>query len=424
MSSTIRKAGQQDRNRTLPRPARLLLSINALNALGTALSSIFISVYWYKLTQDMSQTLLFNLVTYLVWLPGFAAAGWLSKRASRTRALWIGSALQVLFYVLVLVLGTNSSEWLILLGIINGLGQGFYWLSINVLSVDVTRPENRDWFNGVNGIMGSAAGMLGPLAAGTLVEAMPQLAGYTTVFLISFMCFLLSLVSALLLPQDNLPDRFDWRGMLAALKLPDWRMLSYAFVGTAFRDGALSVAVWLWVFIATGSAGSTGRFAFFTTLLSVAGYFVVGRLGQDRHRRVFMMAGTVLISCSMFGITYLTAVSLVLYGFVSAASRPFFDAPFSTLTYNTIGRLDQSGRLRIELVVWREAALSLGRISSVAFLYGIYRWGGPKLDMRLNFFLLLLALMGLLPLLLLLQKRTEAKPRQEAPLEPSRSNSA
>ncbi|MGG6313793.1 MFS transporter [Paenibacillus macerans] len=383
----------------LPRSAKALLSVNALNALGNGLSNIFINVYWYKLTNDMSQTLLFNLASYLVWLPAFVLAGWLSKRADRTKPLWIGSVVQMLFYVAVLALGSESPRMLLPLGLLYGIGQGFYWMSMNVLSVDVTDAGNRNWFNGINGAVGAITGMAGPLIAGALVESLPALAGYTAVFLASLLCFALSLGAALLLPKHAAAGAFEWRSMLGVLRRREWRSLSFAFAGVAFRDGVLAIAIWLWVFIATGSENATGRFAFATTLLSVASFYMIGRFGRDRHRWPYLVIGALLMGLSLLGITvHLEAWTLAVYGVLSAVARPFFDTPFNTLTFNAVSRCDQGGRLRIELMVWREIVLSIGRISSVALLYGIYRMGEAGLETNLTAFLGAVIAIGLLPL--------------------------
>lgn len=384
----------------LDRPAKALLSVNALNALGNALSNIFINVYWYKLTNDMSQTLLFNLASYLVWLPAFVAAGWLSKRVDRTKPLWIGSVVQMLFYVVVLLSGSASPQFLLPLGLMYGIGQGFYWMSMNVLSIDVTEAGNRNWFNGINGAAGALTGMAGPLIAGALVESLPSMAGYAAVFLASLLCFALSLGAALLLPKQAAAGVFEWRSLFGVLRHREWRHLSCAFVGVAFRDGVLTIAIWLWVFLATGSENATGRFAFATTLLSVASFYLIGRFGRDRYRWRYLVLGALLMGVSLLGITaHLAAWTLVLYGVINAVARPFFDTPFNTLTFNAVSRWDQGGRLRIELMVWREMALSAGRISGVALLFGIYRRGTEGLETSLSMFLVVVIVMGLLPLL-------------------------
>lgn len=383
----------------LARPAKALLSVNALNALGNSLSNIFINVYWYKLTNDMSQTLLFNLASYLVWLPAFVLAGYLSKRTDRTIPLWIGSGVQMLFYVSVLLLGSESSQCLLGLGLLYGIGQGFYWLAINVLSVDVTEAGNRNWFNGINGALGALTGMVGPLIAGMFVEALPALAGYAMVFLASLLCFALSLSLALLLPRQKMKSQFEWGGMIRVLRHQEWRSLNCAFVGIAFRDAVLTIAIWLWVYIATGSENATGQFAFATTLLSIASFYLIGRYGRESYHWSYLAVGSLCMGISLLGITFhLSTWTLVIYGVLSAAARPLFDTPFNTLTFNTVGRYDEGGRIRIELVVWREMTLSLGRISSMGLLFMIYRMDTGGLEANLTWFLILVIIVGLLPL--------------------------
>ncbi|AJY73487.1 MFS transporter [Paenibacillus beijingensis] len=381
----------------LPKAAKVLLWIIGFNSLGNSLSNIFINVYWLKITQDVSETLMFNWISYLAWLPAFAAAGWLSKKAARSKALWIGSLLQVLFYVAVLGLGERSANWLEALGVLYGVGSGFYWLAANVLTVDVTRPANRDWFNGLNGIFGSLSGMFGPLLAGWVVAVMPGFAGYTTIFVAAFLCFLLSLLASFLLPADSVPGAFEWRRMLGVWKKQrEWRQISWAFVFISFREGVLSIVIWLWIYMATGSENTTGNYAFVTTFLSVVVFYLIGRYGQERHRWLFLTWGTTLLSLSLIGITvHLNPWTLMLFAVLDAVSKPMFNAPFFTISYNAVSRHDLKGQIRVELMVWRELALSVGRIASVGLLVWLYKATDPA--NTLSWFLLAVIAAGVLP---------------------------
>ncbi|NIK78769.1 YQGE family putative transporter [Paenibacillus castaneae] len=383
----------------LPKPAKMLLSVNGLNGLGMNLSSLFINVYWYKLTQDMSVTLLFTLVSYVAWLPAFALAGWFSKRFSRKSAIVIGTITQLAFYGVILFYGEQSAYWIPQLGVLYGVGAGFYWLGINVLTVKLTSPSIRDWFNGANGMIGSITGMLGPLLAGWTVSATPDRIGYPLVFGAAFLCFLLSMLASFQLPDETSREPFQVRSMLGILRQAKWRRLTFAFVALAFREGVLSAAIGLWVFVSTQNEGTTGQFAFLTTLLSVVSFYVVGRFAQEHHHRGLLAAGTVLFSLSMVGISiHMNQSTLLLYWIMDSISRPIFDTPFNTLTYNYVSRFDLGGKISTELVVWREIALSVGRISSVGMLVMLYKWTDPALTLGL--FLGLIFLVGLLPLLL------------------------
>ncbi|GGH10153.1 MFS transporter [Paenibacillus segetis] len=383
----------------LTKPAKTLLSVNGLNGLGLNLSSLFINVYWYKLTQDMSITLLFTLVSYVAWLPAFALAGWFSKRFSRKSAIVIGTITQLAFYGVVLLYGEQSAHWIPELGLLYGVGAGFYWLGINVLTVKLTSPSNRDWFNGANGMIGSITGMLGPLLAGWTVSTTPDRIGYPLVFGAAFLCFLLSMLASFQLPDETSRKPFQVRSMLGILRHAEWRRLTFSFVALAFREGVLSAAIGLWVFVSTQSEGTTGQFAFLTTMLSVVSFYVVGRFAQKYHYRGLLAVGTTLFSLSMVGISiHMNQSTLLLYGIMDAISRPIFDTPFNTLAYNYVNQFDLGGKISTELVVWREFALSVGRISSVGMLVMLYKWTDPELTLVL--FLGMIFLVGLLPLLL------------------------
>ncbi|AIQ27086.1 MULTISPECIES: hypothetical protein [unclassified Paenibacillus] len=91
-----------------------------------------------------------------------------------------------------------------------------------------------------------------------------------------------------------------------------------------------------------------------------------------------MAAGTALFNLSIVGITIqMNPSTLLLFGIMDAVSRPVFDTPFNTLTYNYVSQFNQGGRISTELVVWRECALSVGRISSVGILVMLYKWTDP-----------------------------------------------
>ncbi|MDA8351868.1 MAG: MFS transporter, partial [Firmicutes bacterium] len=113
--------GKTDR---LDRPAWLLLIINGLFAVSTAMSNTFVNVYLWKLKQDFIVIGRFNLASYLAMAITFVLAGRLAKQLDRVIAIRIGVALQALFYLAVLFFGPRSAELVIPLGFFMGIGSG------------------------------------------------------------------------------------------------------------------------------------------------------------------------------------------------------------------------------------------------------------------------------------------------------------
>src|SRR3954451_15754290 len=173
----------------LTKDLSLLLIIGGLYSLSVALSNTFVNIYLWKQTGKYSDIALFNLSIVVLQPLTFILAGRWAKKIDRVIVLRIGVISLALFYLAVLITGTNASTYLLLLGGLLGIGYGFYWLAYNVLTFEITEPETRDFFNGFLGILSSAGGMIGPIAAGIIITKFEEFTGYTFVFGLSLALF-------------------------------------------------------------------------------------------------------------------------------------------------------------------------------------------------------------------------------------------
>lgn len=352
---------------------RTFLTILCLNGIASSLSNMFVNIFLFKVSQNLYEVAMFNFVSYVVWMPTFLFAGILSKKIDRKLCLIIGTILQLVFYLFIIVLGKTSVHMVIPMGLIFGLGSGFYWLSVNVLTVDYTNDSNRDWFNALNGIFHSISQMIGPLTAGWIVVMFPGFTGYKTIFALSFFFFLASMILTFFLPNKKEKILFDYKSMVGMYRNKEWRNIAYVFTCLAFRDGVLSFIIWIWVYMVTKSEGLLGNYAFVTTAFSVITFYIIGRFGRQEQKWGFIVWGSVLLSLSILTLVYqVNYITLLVYGLASAICTPFFQIPFNTLSLNSISKFDGNGKLRIEMVVSRELALSVGRIPSVGCVMLIY----------------------------------------------------
>jgi YQGE family putative transporter len=143
-----------DRQLRISQPTKVLLLILTLTGLAGSLSNIFVNVYLYKMSEHLYKVFFFHLLSYLIWVPVYVGAGWLSKRVDRRRILTIGLVFYLIFYAAVLMAGERLGPWNSLTGLIYGTAGALYWFSVNLLVIDYTTKENRDWFNGLSGVVG------------------------------------------------------------------------------------------------------------------------------------------------------------------------------------------------------------------------------------------------------------------------------
>lgn len=379
----------------LSNSTRTFLTILCLNSIANSLSNMFVNIFLFKVSQNLYDVALFNFVSYIVWMPTFLFAGILSKKIDRKLSLIIGTILQLIFFLCIIYFGKTSVHMVIPLGLIFGIGSGFYWLSVNVLTVDYTNDSNRDWFNALNGIFHSISQMIGPLTAGWIVVMFPGLMGYKTIFSISFLFFLASMILTFFLSNKEEKSSFDYKSMVGMYRNKEWRNIAYVFASLAFRDGVLSFIIWIWVYMVTKSEGLLGNYAFVTTVFSIITFYVIGRFGRQEQKWSFIVWGSVLLSLSILTLVFqVNYITLLVYGLVSAICVPLFGIPFNTLSLNSISKFDRNGKLRIEMVVSRELALSVGRIPGVGCVMLIYYLSKNPAG-AIPYFMALLILVGL-----------------------------
>src|SRR3954462_8871580 len=112
------------------------------------MSGLFLNLYLWRLSKDLTVNASFILVTFIFNVTSFTFGAWLSKRKDRIFSYQIGIGFTVLFYLLVILLQDRVATVPMLIGVLNGLASGFYWLGYLVLIYDLVDNASRSTFMG------------------------------------------------------------------------------------------------------------------------------------------------------------------------------------------------------------------------------------------------------------------------------------
>jgi MFS transporter, YQGE family, putative transporter len=355
----------------------MLLIIGALYSLGIFLSNTFVNIYLWKQTNDLVHIALYNLAIYVAQAILFTLSGRWAKRIDRIIILRIGVVFLSIFFLLVLFTGEKAATYNVLLGTVLGIGYGMYWLAYSVLTFEVTEPETRDFFNGVSGLLQSFTGMIGPFVAGYIITRMNNSHGYTLIFAVSFVLFLLAVLCTAGLGRRRAEGkfglRFAWReiGRDAA-----WRNIVVAHVFQGIREGIYTFIISVWIFIVTNSELSLGTFNLVYSAFSLVFYFIATRYIKSRQRKMAIFLSGVALSLSIVLLLIkLNFTTLLIYAALIGAFYPILYVPYLSLSYDVIGKAKDARSLRVEYIVISDAATNIGRILSVlALLVGIGIW--------------------------------------------------
>jgi len=358
-----------------------LLLIGGLYSLSVSLSNTFVNVFLWRQTNDFFLIGLYNLTIVIIQPITFIFAGRLAKQIDRIIVFRIGVVLLALYYVSVLLSGEKAADYLLLLGALLGMGYGFYWLAYNVLTFEITEPENRDFFNGFQGVLGSIGGMSGPLIAGFMISKFIGFVGYTIIFGMSLALFAIASVLTFFMKRRPAEGRFSFIKIVKERKQNrDWKMITNANLFQGIREGIFAFVINIYVYITTSSEMALGTFAFLNSFISFITYFFAGKYIKPKHRYRSIFIGGILLFAATFTIVINTTyTSFLIYSATIAFAYPLVLVPFMSISYDVIGRGWKAREMRIEYIVVRELYLNIGRtISILIFLFVITQFSLEK----------------------------------------------
>jgi MFS transporter, YQGE family, putative transporter len=358
----------------------LLLLIGGLYSLSVALSNSFVNIYLWKQSGEFKDLAIYNLAVVVLQPITFILAGRWAKKIDRVIVLRIGVIFLAIFYLTVLTIGTNASQFLLLLGGLLGIGYGFYWLAFNVLTFEITEPETRDFFNGFLGILSSVGGMIGPIVAGIVISRLESFTGYSVIFSTSLGLFSIAVLLSFFLKRRPASGRYLFLRILQERKNNlNWKKITNAHFVQGLREGTFVFVISVFVFITTGSEMALGTFGLVNSGISFIAYFFASRWIKKQHRKKAILIGGIFLYLAILLLVFnLTYTKLLIYASIIAIAYPTLLVPYSSMTYDVIGRGWNAAEMRVEYIVVREIFLNSGRIVSILIFLTTVSFFDPK----------------------------------------------
>ncbi|MGD9677451.1 MAG: MFS transporter [Vulcanibacillus sp.] len=380
---TFSHSNSLDRNKVI------LLTISTLFTVAVTLSNTFINVYLWKITNDYILLGWFNFFQYLSIMVTFIVAGRVIKVIDRVILLRVGIGLLLLFYLVALLLGVkvaNNSE---LLGILIGIGQGFYWFSFNQLYFEITEPEDRDFFNGWEGLLTSFAGIVAPFLAGIIIINRVGFAGYKIIFFVSLIVFLLAILTSFFIYKRQSLGGYQITNVIKqTVSDHDWRSIVIAVSAQGGREGLILFLIGLLVYIYSNNEFILGTYSTVVSFVALITYYFVGKFIKRNWRNSSMMIGSIMMAVVVVPLVVnVNYVTLFIYGIGTSIFAPLYFIPLTSKIFDKIGESNNSAKLSGEYIIIREIGLNLGRIViTLIFILSLKKFGVESLK-----FLLLLS---------------------------------
>lgn len=390
----------------LTKDEKSLIQVQALNSFATALASIFLQIYIFRLTGFVG-VVFFNLSTYIFLLTFYTLSGFLLRRFSTNTLILGGIFLNVFLYLLLIVLKQNAVNYLFSLGIVNGIGSGLYWSGFNLSQYIHTSSRTRDDYFGKGSSFIYVGSSIGPLLGGLIVASLNSFfhfpyVGYYALFSIVVLINLSLFFIAYKLPAYK-GVQFSVKQLFIE-KSKKWRLVLQQNVVLGLWDLAFFTLTSILLFQIIKSEAGVGLVRALILILAAVVSFFAGKF-LSRFKRLYLLGaiGTAL-SIAIFAFSQ-NLSGVIILGFVYGISSPFLNIPLSSATLNTIDENKKSWQEKYHMFLERDGVLGFARVISYFVLYFLFL-SFDKTDVAKNWLIVISVFPLILGLLLYKMKKT------------------
>lgn len=353
-----------------------LIKLNGIFFFTVSIAGIFVNLFLFQLGGFRAVVTygLFNLAFLLII---YFLSGYLLKKYSSRTLIRSGILLFVISYTSLFLLGEKSINFLIPLGIIQGLANGCYWPGNNLTQYVATHEHSRQEYFGKLFFYMNIGSAFGPILGGSIIQFFNlyslKFVGYSSVF------FLVALLFAILFWVTNkLPthkgNQFSFWAILKHKRSLNWHIVLIQQFLYGLFDVSFAAFSGILIFLFLKQEFSVGVVNAASSLVFAFANFLAIRL-LKKYKKIYIL-GTFLSTAGLFlfGIsqTWLGIFGLVV---VSNAFLPLLNITTSKGLYDTIDSVQEDWKAKYHFLVERDFSLGIARILTYAVLLFLFTPG-------------------------------------------------
>jgi YQGE family putative transporter len=357
--------------RRLSREAIMTITIHSIFQFGASMAGLFLNLYLWRLTEDLAVNGIYTIISFTMTPIGFAVGGWIAKRKDRLVTYRLGIYMTAFFYFIVILAQEHVASYYVCFAIISGFAAGLYWIGYLVLMYDVSTDVNRIRYLGLNMVFFNAAGLLGPVLAGTIIGRSENLQGYMITFILSFIMFVLAAVVSMRMRTSTIRHKSYYLKLMPLLmrKNTVWLKALFGYFVFGLFQGIMLFLPNILLYQTVGREDLVGYLGVcFSVVIMVTGYMMSRRASDDGAQFYILISSTIVVIGSLFLLYDVRLWTVVVFMVLFSISNPLALNTINSYYYLLIGTLPLKGQMRNELVVMRETFMNIGRVSSVALL--------------------------------------------------------
>lgn len=347
-----------------------MVLIHGAYTAASLLAGTFLSIFLWRASHDLTPIAIYSGLSALMIPLAFIANGVLWRRLGAGGSVRLGLGGNGLVYLLVLLLGHRAADWVILLGLLKGTAEGFYWSGFHLVTYDSTCDDDRDRYFGVQATANGLLTATLPPAAGAIIVVGAGLrtpyGGYEIVFALAAIVLIAAMALAGRLPSAARPPLSLRRAVLIAQRNPDWQWVTRARLADGFTGSLMGLVLSILTYLVLDNEQQVGDFNGLMGALGIGISLGLATFMKPKHRTLYaLVGGTLLVLSTLLLPLYLTGWALLVFGLLRAIGGPLHGNALAPVALQVIDRDPSARTLRYEYIVHSELCLAVGRVLSI-----------------------------------------------------------
>ncbi len=350
----------------ISKETRYLLMIGMLYLAGTNIAMTFVNVYLIRLTNNIGFIIIQNILNYIALLLAFIGGTKLIHKLDLKIILDIGIISTCLYYLSILMLQKDASSLLIPLGIFNGIGQGFYYFSFNLLVGKLVKENEQGRFFSYQQSFSYIFGVITPSVSGFIIARFTALTGYYILFVFAVLLFVLGMMISRNISPFS--ENKDIR-MIEALRVKHnkyWDTLKYYSFSNGVRESIYNQIFTVFAYAIINNEQIIGNcnslMAFIGIISSVC---IASQFNRNNQKNFHLIASIIyFVICLLLGMTKSITMLVIFYIFMGLIYC-WNNTIYQSIKYQ-LSNASATTLTPYEFITASEFPIALGRITGLS----------------------------------------------------------
>lgn len=309
-----------NKNIELEKSAKFLIASDLIYTLTALFVETFLVAYFLKVTNEsIVQISIYYILIHFILGIGNIFIGRVVKvkKESRTKIMSIGIILRALFILGIVLLKEKIAENFVIIAIIYGISEVFYWGAHEVVYIDVTTNENRKHYMSIKKISGKILSILASIILGSSIElySFTKIAVY--VFILSVIQIIISLQINTKKRNNTEVEKFSIKKFIKALNTQQKEKIG-KYTKSAIAYGVIESSIQTLVVIITIMTFKTSfNLGILTSIFSVFSMitlYLYKKFYNKKNSKYVLLVSSILIVIGVIGlIADINKITLIIY---------------------------------------------------------------------------------------------------------------